>query len=92
MINLELGQVIVWLILGSIAGAFAGLIFRGRGYGAVGNLVIGLLGAIIGGFLLDLLNLRIGGALTLNFTAADLIGAIFGALLLLILLRIGSRR
>lgn len=92
MVNLEIGQIIVWLILGSIAGFIAGLIFRGRGYGAVGNLVIGLLGALIGGFVLDLLNVQIGGQLTLRFTAADLIGAIVGALVLLLLLRILGRR
>jgi uncharacterized membrane protein YeaQ/YmgE (transglycosylase-associated protein family) len=91
-INLEVGQIIVWIIIGSIAGFLAGLVFRGRGYGAVGNLVIGLLGAIIGGFLLDLLNVQLGGRLTLVFTATDLLGAFLGALLLLFLLRVFSRR
>jgi uncharacterized membrane protein YeaQ/YmgE (transglycosylase-associated protein family) len=91
-INLEIGQIIVWIIIGSIAGFLAALVFRGRGYGAVGNLVIGLLGAIIGGFLLDLFNIQLGGALTLRFTATDLLGAFLGALLLLFLLRVFSRR
>jgi uncharacterized membrane protein YeaQ/YmgE (transglycosylase-associated protein family) len=90
--TLDLGQVIVWVIIGMIAGTFAAFVFRRRGYGSIGNLLIGLLGGVIGGVLFDLLNIRIGGELVLRFTATDLLGAFVGALILLFLLRMISRR
>lgn len=91
--TLDLGQVVVWVIMGSIAGAFAAFVF---GYGrrkvwSLRNLLIGLIGGFIGGLLFDLLNIRIGGELTLRFTATDLVGAFVGALIFLFLLRIIAR-
>ena len=43
---------IVWLIIGAIAGFLAGLIVTGYGFGTVGNIVVGILGALLGGAIL----------------------------------------
>ena len=50
-INLEPGGVIAWVVVGLIAGFLAGRVMEGGGYGLIGDLVVGLIGAMIGGFL-----------------------------------------
>lgn len=90
--TLEIGSVIVWLIIGSLAGMLAGFVLRGRGYGPVGNLVIGLVGALLGGFIFQLLNIRLTGLPTFTFSLVDLIVAFLGAILLILLLRLLLRR
>jgi uncharacterized membrane protein YeaQ/YmgE (transglycosylase-associated protein family) len=56
-IILQPGDLLAWLIVGLIAGFFASVIVRGRGYGCLLNIVIGLIGAVIGGYLAGLLNI-----------------------------------
>ena len=53
-LELQPGGVIGWIVVGIVAGWLAGMITRARGYGCFGNLIIGLLGAAIGGFLFSL--------------------------------------
>ena len=43
--------VIVWIVIGLIAGWLAGLAMRGGGYGIIGDVVLGLIGSLVGGFL-----------------------------------------
>jgi len=86
-INVTADQVVVWLIIGALAGSLAGMLMkRGKkGFGLFSNLLIGLIGALIGGFLLDLLNINLGlGQLTISFE--DLIAAFAGALIFLVIL------
>lgn len=49
---------IIWIISGIIAGWLTGKIMKGSGYGILGDLAIGLLGAFIGGFLAGLIGLH----------------------------------
>ncbi|HEX3721486.1 MAG TPA: GlsB/YeaQ/YmgE family stress response membrane protein [Nitrolancea sp.] len=49
--HLEPGSLLAWVILGLIAGWLAGHLTRGRGFGCIGNVAIGLVGAVIGGFI-----------------------------------------
>jgi uncharacterized membrane protein YeaQ/YmgE (transglycosylase-associated protein family) len=87
------GQLIVWLIVGAIAGFIAGQLFRGRGFGMLGNVIIGLLGGLLGGLLFQLFGIRIGGpTLSISFSLADLLVAIIGALILLFIVRAVTRR
>jgi uncharacterized membrane protein YeaQ/YmgE (transglycosylase-associated protein family) len=51
-IYLEPGGLLAWLIVGLVAGALAGRVVSGRGYGCVVDIVLGIAGAFIGGFLL----------------------------------------
>jgi uncharacterized membrane protein YeaQ/YmgE (transglycosylase-associated protein family) len=52
-VYLEPGGIIAWLIVGLVAGALAGRVVSGRGYGCVVDIVLGIAGAFIGGFLLS---------------------------------------
>lgn len=91
MDGITFGQVLVWLIIGALAGSLAGrLVTRSkRGFGFFGNLILGLVGAVIGGFVFNLLDINIGGDITL--TLGDLIAAFVGAIILLVILQIVRR-
>jgi uncharacterized membrane protein YeaQ/YmgE (transglycosylase-associated protein family) len=43
--------ILAWIIVGIIAGWLAGLVMRGSGYGMIGDMVLGIVGALVGGFL-----------------------------------------
>ncbi len=43
--------ILAWIIVGIIAGWLAGVVMKGRGYGIVGDMLLGIVGAIVGGFL-----------------------------------------
>src|SRR2546430_12195624 len=47
--------IIAWIIVGLIAGWLAGLIMKGGGYGLIGDLVLGLIGALVGGWLFSVI-------------------------------------
>ncbi len=44
-------SILAWIIVGLIAGWLAGLVMRGGGYGVLGDIILGIVGALIGGFL-----------------------------------------
>jgi uncharacterized membrane protein YeaQ/YmgE (transglycosylase-associated protein family) len=50
-ITLTPGGVIAWLVVGLVAGWLAGMVMKGGGYGVLGDIVVGLIGALLGGFL-----------------------------------------
>ena len=72
-------SIIYFLLIGLVAGWIAGLVMKGRGFGLLGNLLLGVLGAIVGGWLL-------GGGLV-----GSLIIAVMGALLLLFLVGLAKK-
>jgi uncharacterized membrane protein YeaQ/YmgE (transglycosylase-associated protein family) len=72
---------IVWLIVGGVAGWLAGLIIRGYGFGLIGNIIVGIVGAFIAGWLLPRLGIVIGGG-----TLGEIINAIIGAIILLLII------
>jgi uncharacterized membrane protein/uncharacterized membrane protein YeaQ/YmgE (transglycosylase-associated protein family) len=47
--------ILVWIVIGLAAGYLAGLLMKGRDYGVVGNLILGLVGALVGGWAMALL-------------------------------------
>ncbi len=54
--------IIAWIVLGLIAGWLAGQFMKGGGYGVVGDIVLGIIGAVVGGFLAStLLGLDVNG-------------------------------
>ncbi len=73
------------LIVGGLAGWLAGLILHRRGFGLAGNLIVGVIGSLLGRFVLGLLGFNA------RTTLATLITAVFGALLLLWLLSLVPR-
>ncbi len=50
-IELSPGGIISWIVVGLISGFLAGSVMKGGGYGMIGDLVVGLIGALVGGFL-----------------------------------------
>jgi uncharacterized membrane protein YeaQ/YmgE (transglycosylase-associated protein family) len=72
---------IVWLVIGAIAGWLAGILVEGYGFGLIGNIVVGIAGAIIAGWLLP----QIGFVLARGVLAA-IINAFIGAVILLLVL------
>jgi uncharacterized membrane protein YeaQ/YmgE (transglycosylase-associated protein family) len=79
-------SIIIWLIVGAIAGWLAGMVVRGGGFGLIGDLIVGIIGAVIAGWLLPRIGIIIGG----GFVAA-VINAFIGAVILLIILRLLRR-
>ena len=83
---MQVEALLVLLLIGAVAGFLAGLIVKGYGFGVVGNIVIGIVGAVVGGALLPRLGL---------FTGADIIGQIIsatiGAVALLVLIGVVRR-
>jgi uncharacterized membrane protein YeaQ/YmgE (transglycosylase-associated protein family) len=83
-----LGTIIVWIIIGGIAGWLASLVVRGGGMGIGMDIVVGIIGALIGGFILSVLGL--GGGFT-GFNFISLVTAFIGAVILLLLVRLFTR-
>jgi uncharacterized membrane protein YeaQ/YmgE (transglycosylase-associated protein family) len=82
---MTIGKIIVWLIIGALAGTLAGRLvtFKKEGFGLWTNVGLGMLGAVVGGFLFGLLNIDLGlGELKITFE--DLISAFVGSLLCII--------
>lgn len=72
-------NIIAWLVLGAIAGYLAGYLVRGdEGLGVIGHIVLGIVGALVGGFLASVLfNVDpIDGAFDLSSIVTATIGAI----------------
>ncbi len=90
-LSISLGQLIVWIITGALAGYLAGVLLRGRGFGTMGNIVIGLLGGLLGGVIFGLLGIQVALPV-LQFSLADLVVAFVGAIILIFLLGFVRRR
>jgi uncharacterized membrane protein YeaQ/YmgE (transglycosylase-associated protein family) len=75
--NRMLTNFIWWIIVGLIAGWAAGKIMRGGGYGPVMDIILGVVGAVVGGWLLGALGIYAGGLI------GTIVVAIIGAMLLI---------
>lgn len=72
-------SIIAWIVLGLIAGFIASQIVKGRGEGVVGDIVVGVVGALVGGFLFNL----IGATGVTGFNLWSLFVAVIGSIVLL---------
>ena len=79
-------SLLVFLIVGAIAGWLAGLLVKGYGFGLLGNIVVGIVGAFIAGWLLPTLGISLGSGIV-----AAIIHAVIGAVILLVLIRLVKR-
>jgi uncharacterized membrane protein YeaQ/YmgE (transglycosylase-associated protein family) len=75
-----------WLIIGLIAGFLASVVMRGGGYGVIGDIIAGLVGAFIGGWLFGVLGINMGDGVI-----GSIIVAFIGACILIAILRLFSR-
>ena len=81
-VNLSLPNVLWWLVVGLIAGFLASRVMRGGGYGLIGDIVVGIIGAFIGGWLAGLLGLGsfgLFGTIVVAFIGACILLAILHA-------------
>jgi uncharacterized membrane protein YeaQ/YmgE (transglycosylase-associated protein family) len=83
---MDIQSIIIWIIVGAIAGWLAGMVVKGGGFGLTGDIVVGIVGAIIAGWLLPYLGIALGS----GFVAA-VIDAFIGAVILLIIIRLIKR-
>ena len=83
---MDVQSLIIWLIVGAIAGWLAGMVVKGGGFGLIGDIIVGIVGAFIAGWLLPRLGIVIGG----GFIGA-IIDAFIGAVILLIIIRLIKR-
>ncbi|MFN2451014.1 MAG: GlsB/YeaQ/YmgE family stress response membrane protein [Candidatus Dormibacteria bacterium] len=81
-------HLLAWLLIGLIAGALAGRVVRGKGFGCFGDIVVGLIGAVIGGFVLNRVT---GGGDASSSFIIECIVAFVGAVILVFILRLFSR-
>lgn len=81
-------DILSWIIVGLIAGWLAGVVMKGSGYGVVGDIIVGIIGALIGGFLSQVLfGVNPVGGINL----VSIIVAFIGAVILIAILRAVAR-
>ena len=80
-------DILTWLIVGLIAGVLASLAMGGTGYGIIGDIVIGIVGAFVGGWLFRTL----GVTVPLGGIAGTIVVAFVGAVVLLFIIRLIRR-
>ena len=79
-------SLLVFLVVGALAGWLAGQVVRGGGFGLIGDVVVGIIGAFIAGWLFP----RLGFSLGTGIVRA-IVNATIGSILLLLLLRLVRR-
>jgi uncharacterized membrane protein YeaQ/YmgE (transglycosylase-associated protein family) len=95
-VNLDFDTILVWLLVGLVAGFFASHIALGHGLGIVGDVVVGIIGAFLGGILSAALHWSI--TIVGHPIISAMVMAFLGAVILLIIVRLfgmgrgGARR
>lgn len=86
VIDMQVETIIIWLVIGAVAGLLAGMVVKGGGFGLLGDIVVGIVGAIFGGWLLPRLGINLGVGLVPIIASATI-----GAVVLLLVLRLIRR-
>jgi len=84
--HLSAESLLVILLIGAVAGWLAGIIVQGTGFGLLGDIVIGIVGAFIASWLFPQLGVRLGAGIV-----AEIVAATVGAVLLLVIIRLIRR-
>lgn len=93
-INLDLGTILIWCLVGLVAGFLASRVALGHGLGLFGDIVVGIIGAFVGGFLAGVfhINVQVIG----HPIISEMVVAFAGAVILLLVVRLfaggGARR
>ena len=80
-------DILTWLIVGLIAGVLASLVMGGTGYGIIGDIIIGIVGAFVGGWLFRMM----GVSVPLAGLPGTILVAFIGAVVLLFVIRLIRR-
>jgi uncharacterized membrane protein YeaQ/YmgE (transglycosylase-associated protein family) len=88
----SIDQVIVWVVVGLIGGSLTGLLITRdrKGFGLIRNLCVGLVGALVGGFLFRMFRL-LPGLDKVAISLRDIVAALVGSLLVLVALWLWQR-
>jgi uncharacterized membrane protein YeaQ/YmgE (transglycosylase-associated protein family) len=81
--------ILVWIIVGGIAGFVASKVLSGKGMGLLWDIVVGILGAFLGGWLAGLAGIPVS---TGTFTVSGIVAAFVGAVILLVAFRALTHR
>lgn len=84
---MELEQLFVTLLIGAIAGWLAGQLTKGGGFGIIKNIILGIVGAVVGGCLFGLIGISIGGE-----WIGPIITATVGALVLIFVVGLVTKK
>jgi uncharacterized membrane protein YeaQ/YmgE (transglycosylase-associated protein family) len=84
--DIPVKTILIWAAVGAVAGWLAATIIRGGGFGLIGDIVVGIIGAFIGGWLLPRLGVHLGAGLVPVIASATI-----GAIVLLLALRLVRR-
>jgi uncharacterized membrane protein YeaQ/YmgE (transglycosylase-associated protein family) len=82
--------ILSWIVVGLIAGWLAGLVVRGSGYGMIGDIIVGVLGGLLGGWIATYF-FHMGDAMS-GINLSSILVAFGGAVVLIIILRLVSGR
>jgi len=81
--------ILVWIVVGAIAGFVASKVLTGKGMGLIWDIVVGILGAFLGGWLAGLAGIKVN---TGTFTVSGVLAAFVGAVILLVVFRALTHR
>ena len=81
--------IVIWIVVGGIAGFVASKVLTGKGMGLLWDIVAGILGAFVGGWLAGLVGISVSPG---TFTVGGLVSAFVGAVILLLLFRAVTSR
>lgn len=84
---MDLTELLIWLLVGLVAGALASVVVGGIGYGLIGDIIVGILGALLGGWLFG----RLGISPGVSGIAGQILVAFIGAVVLLLILHLLMR-
>lgn len=73
-------NILMFLLIGAAAGWLGGLVMKGRGFGLIGNIIVGIVGGVLGGWIFDFMDISAGGSLR-----SSLLVSFVGAVALLFL-------
>ncbi|MBO4489096.1 MAG: GlsB/YeaQ/YmgE family stress response membrane protein [Bacteroidales bacterium] len=79
-------SIVLYLLLGAVAGWLAGVLMKGGGFGLLWNIIIGIVGGFLGGWLMSLVGIQKGGLLW------ELIVAVIGAVVLLFVISLFKKK
>ena len=85
---MDIQSLIIWLVIGAVAGWLAGVVVTGFGLGLIGNIVVGILGSFIAGWLLPKIGVK---SIVNNDIVDQIIFAFIGAVILLVILGLLGR-
>jgi uncharacterized membrane protein YeaQ/YmgE (transglycosylase-associated protein family) len=83
---MTLETIVIWILIGAVAGWLAGLVVKGGGYGLVGDIIVGIIGAFVGGWLFGMAGISLAGGIL-----GTILTATIGAVVLLLVIRVLKR-